>query len=168
MSAPRFGHRLCVGRVIWYTRRVPWEIAADRRDELFSDLWEHAADSARRGEGNLRHQFSVIRRMLAGMPADLSWRKAARVAPEHGAGRCHRGFVELTWVEVIQALALPDGASPRASLPVSRQRRRRRPLLPVSALRSRMGRQGPPLGYGLLRFEDRERARHRSATRWPL
>jgi hypothetical protein len=80
MSAPKFGHRLCVGWVIWYTRRVPWEIAAERRDELFSDLWEHSADSARRGEGNLRHQFSVIRRTLGGMRADLSWRRAARAS----------------------------------------------------------------------------------------
>jgi hypothetical protein len=78
MSAPKFGHRLCVGWVIWYTRRVPWEVAAERRDELFSDLWEHAAESARRGEGNLTHQLAVIRRVLAGIPADLSWRRAVR------------------------------------------------------------------------------------------
>jgi hypothetical protein len=91
MSGRRFGHRLCIGWVIWYTRRVPWEVAAERRDEIFSDLWEHAADAARRGEGGLRHECSVIRRTLAGAPADLSWRRAARASRP--------------------SVALPDGSS---------------------------------------------------------
>ena len=82
MNDVGFGHRVCVGWVWWYTRRLPFEVAAQRRDELLSDLWEHAADAARTGQGDVGHQFDVIGRMVVGVPADLSWRRRVR--------GCHR------------------------------------------------------------------------------
>lgn len=78
MSRAGFGHRLCVGWVFWYTRHIPWTAAEERRDELMSDLWEHEAEAARTGDGHVAHQLAIIRRMLAGMPADLAWRRGAR------------------------------------------------------------------------------------------
>lgn len=49
-----------------YTFALPPDIAAERRKELRSHLWEqHAAGS--RG-------LDLIRRAVAGMPADLVWR----------------------------------------------------------------------------------------------
>ena len=75
MNDTGFGHRLCAGWARCYTRRVPPELARQRRDELLSDLWEHAADGDGEGQGRVAHQLDVIGRMLAGVPADLSWRR---------------------------------------------------------------------------------------------
>jgi hypothetical protein len=82
MSGKGFGHRLCVGWIFWYTRHVPFAQAVERRDELMSDLWEHHADAARMGAGHVAHQLAIVRRMIAGMPADLSWRRSTKTSRE--------------------------------------------------------------------------------------
>ena len=46
-----------------------------RRAEIASDLWEHEADARRTGLGSLRMNAQMLRRLLAGIPADLSWRR---------------------------------------------------------------------------------------------
>ena len=71
----RFGHRMSTSWARWYTRQLPGETAEGRRDELASDLWEHAADAERRGQRRWVHEFEVIGRVLSGLPADLSWRR---------------------------------------------------------------------------------------------
>jgi hypothetical protein len=53
-----------------YTSGLPAETAQRRRDELASDLHEHTCAGGRSVE--------VLGRVLWGIPADLSWRRAAR------------------------------------------------------------------------------------------
>jgi len=60
----------------WYTRRVDTELATRRGAEIRSDLHEHAATCG----ASHRQQWEVLGRVLWGIPADLSWRRAARVA----------------------------------------------------------------------------------------
>jgi hypothetical protein len=60
--------------VRFYTRGLPHRIAADRRGELASDLWEQRAAQREEGFSNLRIALSILRRVSAGMAADQSWR----------------------------------------------------------------------------------------------
>ncbi|QAY73057.1 hypothetical protein ET445_06545 [Agromyces protaetiae] len=62
----------------WYTRGLPADVAADRQDELASDLHEHAEWAAERGVSGARLAREIRFRALRGAPADLAWR-AARV-----------------------------------------------------------------------------------------
>lgn len=56
-----------------YTRAVDDAVASCRRDELESDLYEH-----RQFAGSApAQQWDVLGRVLWGIPADLSWRRAA-------------------------------------------------------------------------------------------
>jgi hypothetical protein len=57
-----------------YTRGLPSDVAERRRDELASDLYEHASLQGRTSA----QQREVIGRVLWGIPADLSWRRAAK------------------------------------------------------------------------------------------
>lgn len=50
-----------------YTRGLSPAVAGDRRDELASDLWEHAAHEPRAG-------VAMLSRAIRGVPADLAWR----------------------------------------------------------------------------------------------
>ena len=50
-----------------YTRGLEPAAAGARRDELASDLWEHAAHEPRAGA-------AMLSRAIRGVPADLSWR----------------------------------------------------------------------------------------------
>lgn len=56
-----------------YTRGLSPAIAGDRRDELASDLWEHAA-------ARPRARGAMLSRAIRGVPADLSWRYEQRRA----------------------------------------------------------------------------------------
>lgn len=76
---------LVLGWARWYTRDLPHGVAADRLDELRSDLFEERAHGGA--------SPSILRRWLLGVPADLAWR-AARL----------RGV----------AMAAPRGTFPRA------------------------------------------------------
>lgn len=75
MTTRGAGARICRWWVETYTRRLPAEIAGQRREEILSDLWEHHQDSAKAGRRELRHNLDVIERVLSGIPADLSWRR---------------------------------------------------------------------------------------------
>ena len=66
------------GWTAWYTRRVADDVAERRRSEIRSDLYEHAAASG----CTPTQQFEVLGRVLWGIPADLSWRRAARAPRE--------------------------------------------------------------------------------------
>jgi hypothetical protein len=69
-----WGERVAQGWVVTYTRGLPAESAERRRDELASDLFEHASLVG----PSSGHQTEVLGRVLWGIPADLSWRRAAR------------------------------------------------------------------------------------------
>lgn len=62
--------------VLWwcgvYTRGLPDNVAADRRDELVSDLHDHRAAATATGRSTIARDLAV--RALLGVPADLSWR----------------------------------------------------------------------------------------------
>jgi hypothetical protein len=59
-----------------YTRGLARPVAERRREEIASDLFEHAAAV---GDGRAQ-QRNVLGRVLWGIPADLSWRRAARAS----------------------------------------------------------------------------------------
>jgi hypothetical protein len=59
-----------------YTRGLPDDVAARRRAEIASDLFEHA-DELGPSSGQ---QLAVVGRVLWGIPADLSWRREARAS----------------------------------------------------------------------------------------
>ena len=69
------GDRVCRWWVARYTRSCPVGIADERRAEIESDLWEHAHDARRRDASRAAHDVDVLRRVLSGVPADLSWRR---------------------------------------------------------------------------------------------
>lgn len=73
--SPTIGPRVCDRWVRWYTRSCPGQIAADRKAEIESDLWEHTTDAAECGVSRLALDVDVMRRVLSGVPADLSWRR---------------------------------------------------------------------------------------------
>ena len=56
-----------------YTRGLSPAVAGDRRAELASDLWEHAAHEP-------RPAGAMLSRAIRGVPADLAWRHSQRVA----------------------------------------------------------------------------------------
>jgi hypothetical protein len=60
----------------FYTRGLPDEVAADRRDELASDLHEQLADASARGDRRVGR--AIARRAILGAVADLSWRAKER------------------------------------------------------------------------------------------
>jgi hypothetical protein len=71
---PAFAARLTHRWVRAYTARLDPARRDTRRAELASDLWEHEAEAKRSGLGSLQVNAQILRRLLAGVPADLSWR----------------------------------------------------------------------------------------------
>jgi succinate dehydrogenase/fumarate reductase cytochrome b subunit len=63
---------LVLGWCDLYTSGLPTDIAADRRDELVSDLHDHRAAATTAGRSTIARDIAV--RALLGVPADLSWR----------------------------------------------------------------------------------------------
>ena len=61
--------------VATYSRHLPAEVAERRQGELASDLWEQRAYGRAVGAPASAVALSVLRRMTAGMPADLRWRQ---------------------------------------------------------------------------------------------
>ena len=68
-----------VALVFWwvatYSRHLPAEVAERRQGELASDLWEQRAWGRTVGAPAPAVALSILRRMTAGMPADLRWRQ---------------------------------------------------------------------------------------------
>src|SRR3990170_2911508 len=58
-----------------YTRGLPAEERTARRAELDADLWEHAHDAGNESRRQVRIALEVVERLVAGMPADISWRR---------------------------------------------------------------------------------------------
>lgn len=82
MNTAEQAARLATRWVLYYTRRLPARVAQSRRDELASDLWEQRNDAQDNGISDLSLALALGWRVVAGMPADVSWRFAQRMAAE--------------------------------------------------------------------------------------
>ena len=72
-SLLRWAGRFTRGWTRVYTVGLPARCARERRDEVASDLWEHATDGARSGSNAGAIAAEIFGRAVLGMPADLSW-----------------------------------------------------------------------------------------------
>jgi hypothetical protein len=94
--------------VATYSRRLPVEVAERRRAELVSDLWEQRAYGRAVGAPTLAVALSILRRMAAGMPADLRWRQrqlaAAQGRPLELGGRPVLRTLARNWWLVLAGL----------------------------------------------------------------
>jgi hypothetical protein len=65
--------------VLWwvgvYTRGLPTDTRCERLREIDSDVWEHLSSA---GAGTLT-ELSILSRCLRGLPADVAWRRRARL-----------------------------------------------------------------------------------------
>jgi hypothetical protein len=100
------------GLVLWwvasYSRHLPAEVADRRRAELASDLWEQRAWGRAVGAPAPAVALSILRRMAAGMPADLRWRQrqlaATRGRPLGPGGQPVLQRLARNWWLVLAAL----------------------------------------------------------------
>jgi hypothetical protein len=94
--------------VATYSRHLPAEIAGRRRAELASDLWEQRTWGQAVGAPAPAVALSILRRMAAGMPADLRWRHhqlaAARGRPLDVGGRPVLRTLARNWWLALAAL----------------------------------------------------------------
>jgi len=75
-SAPyRYAARRVLRWIDWYTRDLDAAVAASRRDEIASDLYEHAIDADRSSSTSFGLAATILLRLALGAPADLSWRR---------------------------------------------------------------------------------------------
>jgi hypothetical protein len=72
---PTLAARLTHRWVRVYTAHLDPARRDTRRAELASDVWEHQVEARRMGRSSLRVNVQIFRRLLAGIPADLSWRR---------------------------------------------------------------------------------------------
>ena len=78
-AAPRSSAAwICRHWVSLYTRNLPVVERQRRREELDSDLFEHALEARTAGAGPARLNAEILARVLVGVPADLSWRRATQ------------------------------------------------------------------------------------------
>ena len=98
--------------VLWwvatYSRHLPAEVADRRQAELASDLWEQRAWGRTVGAPAPAVALSILRRMTAGMPADLRWRQrqlaATRGRPLVPGGQPVLRTLARNWWLVLAAL----------------------------------------------------------------
>jgi hypothetical protein len=94
--------------VATYSRHLPAEAAERRQAELASDLWEQRAWGQAVGAPAPAVALSILRRMAAGMPADLRWRQrqlaATRGRPLVPGGRPVLRTLARNWWLVLAVL----------------------------------------------------------------
>jgi MYXO-CTERM domain-containing protein len=94
--------------VATYSRHLPTEAADRRQAELASDLWEQRAWGETVGAPAPAVALSILRRMAAGMPADLRWRHhqlaATRGRPLVPGGRPVLRTLARNWWLILAAL----------------------------------------------------------------
>ena len=66
------------GWVDLYTRGLPAELRDGRRDEIAGDLWSQFEEAAVIGRSERATANEILVRLVAGIPADISWRFAHR------------------------------------------------------------------------------------------
>jgi hypothetical protein len=57
-----------------YTRGLPDEVRAARRDEIDGDIWSHHEEAARLGLPAATVSREILTRLVLGVPADIGWR----------------------------------------------------------------------------------------------
>ena len=94
--------------VATYSRHLPTEAAERRQAELASDLWEQRTWGQAVGAPAPAVALSILRRMTAGMPADLRWRQrqlaATRGRPLVPGGQPVLRTLARNWWLVLAAL----------------------------------------------------------------
>ena len=70
------------GWVDLYTRGLPADARAARRDEIDDDLWCEHAEAAAAGRSGRSLDADLALRLLFGIPSDISWRLTHRRAPD--------------------------------------------------------------------------------------
>lgn len=76
--------RLAQSWVALYTRGLPSDLRDARRAEIASDLWEHRNHGSPNESGGMAS--GIVGRVVAGVPADISWRvEEQRFARKGGA-----------------------------------------------------------------------------------
>lgn len=70
-----------------YTRGLPAELRAARRDEVADDLWCEQEEAATLGRSASALGADMVLRLLFGMPADVGWRLTYRGTPRPGLER---------------------------------------------------------------------------------
>jgi hypothetical protein len=115
MTATGHTTALVLRWVAVYTHRLDPEVAARRQAELASDLWEQRAHARQVGAPDPLVALSILRRAVAGMPADLHWRHH-QLAAAHGRPLGQRRWpmastrtraLARTWWLVLAALLVP-------------------------------------------------------------
>ena len=108
MNAANHAATLVAWWVTTYSRHLPAEVAERRQAELASDLWEQRAWGQVVGAPAPAVALSMLRRMAAGMPADLRWRHhqlaATRGRPLVAGGRPVLRTLARNWWLVLAAL----------------------------------------------------------------
>ena len=78
----RWAGRFTRGWVRVYTTGLPRQAARERRDEIASDLWEHASDAGAGGAGARATAAQIFGRAVVGMPADVAWHVGELKGPQ--------------------------------------------------------------------------------------
>src|SRR5829696_4169044 len=73
---PERAAALVAGWVRFYTRNLPTAIAERRVDEIDADLHDHIEHERAHGTDDGRIALGIAARMVRGMAADVSWRRA--------------------------------------------------------------------------------------------
>jgi hypothetical protein len=85
-----------------YTRGIDPAVADIRQHEIASDVWEQQALGRRVGAPPSAVAGSIVRRVIAGMPADLLWSHSARRVP-----RGEPNTLERTPMSTLRTMWLP-------------------------------------------------------------
>lgn len=96
------------GWVDFYTRGLPAELRDARRDEIASDLWSQFEEAAVTGRSERETANEMLVRLVAGIPADISWRIAHRGGNPVEATLPHdtTGTVGLGWTAIIAGVGI--------------------------------------------------------------
>lgn len=114
--AERLPAQLARAWVALYTRGLPADRRDARRGEISSDLWEQGHDGSRGGSGSV--PASVLGRVLAGVPADITWRVEEREfarkggamdAPWYGQQVLRRQIIIIPGIAVLVGLVTLAG-----------------------------------------------------------
>ncbi len=101
----RWAGRLTRGWVRVYTAGLPRQVARERRDEIASDLWEHAVDAGAAGAGARATAAQIFGRAVLGMPADIAWHVGELKGPQMETS----GSRTLVFAAVVAVLSIVMG-----------------------------------------------------------
>jgi hypothetical protein len=120
MNAPSRADAFALWWVDRYTAALADVVAERRRAEIRSDLWEQRSAAAQAHTPSALVALSVTRRVVAGMAADLSWRRTQLAAARgRSPARIHRLWwsVRRTWWQALAALLGVIEVTTAASIP---------------------------------------------------